>query len=115
MGSLGFISECFQHGQDVFCNSFDYFKCVLCPPVTAAATRRYWGENGRLTNIYKIGQIHLSIWTNTFINLDKYIYQFGQIHLAIWTNTFSNWTTMVVFFVLLRQQQQDDIGVRTVV
>ena len=37
-------------------------------------------------NILQSRQIHLSIWTNTFINLDKYILQFGQMHFVIWTN-----------------------------
>ena len=39
--------------------------------------------------------LHLTIWTNTFYNLDKYIcnmekyiFQFRQIHCAIWLNTF---------------------------
>ena len=32
----------------------------------------------------------MSIWTNTFVNLDKYIFQLGQMHLAIWTNTIRN-------------------------
>ena len=30
--------------------------------------------------IWQCGQIHLTIWTNTFNNLDKYIWQFGKIH-----------------------------------
>ena len=29
--------------------------------------------------ILQLGQIHLSIWTNTVCNLDKYIVQFGEI------------------------------------
>ena len=32
----------------------------------------------------------MSIWTNTFVNLNKYIWQFEQIHLSIQTNTFGN-------------------------
>ena len=40
--------------------------------------------------ISQFGQIHLANWTNTSGNLDKYSCQFGQIHLAIWTNTFCN-------------------------
>ena len=35
----------------------------------------------------QLGQIHFTIWTNTFYNLDKCILQFGQIHFTIWTNT----------------------------
>ena len=30
----------------------------------------------------QFGQIHFSIWTNTFFNLDKYISQFGEIHFS---------------------------------
>ena len=33
---------------------------------------------------------HLSIWTNTFGNLDKYIWQLGDICLSFRTNTFVN-------------------------
>ena len=40
--------------------------------------------------IFRFGQIHSAIWTNTLKNLDKYTLQFGQMHLAIWTNTFVN-------------------------
>ena len=43
--------------------------------------------------ILQLGQIYLSIWKNTFPNLDKYIFQLdkcilqlGQIHFAIWIN-----------------------------
>ena len=36
------------------------------------------------------GQIHFTIKTNTFCNLDKYIKQFGQIYKAISTNIFVN-------------------------
>ena len=32
----------------------------------------------------------MEVWTNTFVNLDKYILQFGQIHLAIWKNASKN-------------------------
>ena len=47
------------------------------------------------------GQIHFSIWINTFYNktnLDKYNKQFGQIHPAIWTKQICN--LGVYFFVI---------------
>ena len=34
--------------------------------------------------ILQFGKIHLSIWTNTFVNLDKYILQSEQIYFD-WT------------------------------
>ena len=42
--------------------------------------------------ILQFGQIHLAIWTNTFLNLDKYIFKFGQIYFAISTSIFASWT-----------------------
>ena len=38
--------------------------------------------------ILQFGQIHLAIWTNTFLNLDKYIFKFRQIYFAISTSIF---------------------------
>ena len=64
-------------------------------------------DNDIIINL-DVWKIHLSVWTNTFYSLNKYILQFEQIHFiiwiagagqirrlrcsvfAIWTNTFSN-------------------------
>ena len=33
--------------------------------------------------LLQFGQIHFTIWTNTFYNLDKYFLQFGQINFTM--------------------------------
>ena len=66
------------------------------PPSTNMAPPQNWPCQGPSTlppsymdkYIWQFGQIHFTIWKNTFDNLDKYILQFGQIHFTIWTNTF---------------------------
>ena len=49
-----------------------------------------YGAHGRREVAGGQPSTHISISTNTFCNLDKYILQFLQIHFAISTNTFCN-------------------------
>ena len=42
--------------------------------------------------------LHLSIWTNIFCNLYRYILRFGQIHSKILTNIFCNLNKYIVKF-----------------
>ena len=42
------------------------------------------------------GQIHSTIWTNTFYNLNKYPFQHGQIHSTIETNTFDQGSGLTI-------------------
>ena len=46
--------------------------------------------------LFFFGQIHSTIWTNTFYNLNKYIFQHGQIHSTIDTNTFDQGHGMTI-------------------
>ena len=54
---------------------------LLCGPPT---------KRREPSNLGTFGQIQLSIWTNSVINLDKFSYQFGQIQFLIWTNSVIN-------------------------
>ena len=49
------------------------------------------------------GKYILQIWTfhdltNTFYDLDEYIFRFGQTHFMIWTNTFYDLTNIFLIW-----------------
>ena len=60
-------------------------------------------------------EIHFLILTNTFVYLDKYICLFEQIHLSIWTNIFCNLNSSSSFstcsshpFDVLREKRKEN-------